>query len=86
MTLINALIGLLTFVVLALFNIPFAPMWGLLMFLFGLAPAVLALLVRRRLREPERWKQAVAGGQVRKAGSSAAKSRPSAGATPSVRK
>jgi MFS family permease len=40
-----------------------------LMFLFGIAPAVLALLVRRRLKEPERWKQAIAAGQVRKAGS-----------------
>jgi MFS family permease len=41
-----------------------------LMFLFGLAPAALALLVRRRLKEPERWKAAVAeGGQQKKAGS-----------------
>ncbi len=40
-----------------------------LMFLFGLAPAVLALLVRRRLREPERWKHAVATGGVKQAGS-----------------
>jgi MFS family permease len=40
-----------------------------LMFLFGLAPAVLALLVRRRLKEPERWKQAIASGDIKKAGS-----------------
>jgi MFS family permease len=41
-----------------------------LMFLFGLAPAALALLVRRRLKEPERWQVAVAeGGQQKKAGS-----------------
>jgi MFS family permease len=40
-----------------------------LMFLFGLAPATLALLVRRRLKEPERWQQAVAGGQAKRAGS-----------------
>lgn len=41
-----------------------------MMFLFGLAPAALALLVRRRLKEPERWKQAVASGEHhKKAGS-----------------
>jgi MFS family permease len=33
-----------------------------LMFLAGLLPAALALAVRRRLREPERWKAAVAHG------------------------
>jgi MFS family permease len=45
------------------------PAWRM-MFLFGLAPAALALLVRRRLKEPERWKQAVAtGGLQKKAGS-----------------
>src|SRR5262245_46284184 len=50
-----------------LFGEPVTP-WRL-MFLFGLAPAALALLVRRRLKEPERWKQAVAAGDARKAGS-----------------
>lgn len=49
------------------FGNPMAP-WRL-MFLFGIAPAVLALLVRRRLKEPERWTQAVAEGKARKAGS-----------------
>ena len=37
-----------------------------MMFLFGLAPAALALLVRRRLKEPERWKAAVATGELQK--------------------
>jgi MFS family permease len=50
-----------------IFGNPVAP-WRL-MFLFGIAPAILALLVRRRLREPERWQKAVAGGQAHKAGS-----------------
>ncbi len=49
------------------FGHPVSP-WRV-MFLFGLAPAALALLVRRRLKEPERWKQAVAEGDVKKAGS-----------------
>jgi AI-2 transport protein TqsA len=45
MTLINALIGLLTIVVLALFQIPFAPLWGLLMFLFCYIPYIGSVLV-----------------------------------------
>lgn len=31
-----------------------------LMFLFGMAPALLALVIRRRLKEPEKWQQAAA--------------------------
>lgn len=45
MTLINLLIGLLTFIVLALFYIPFAPLWGLLMFLFCYIPYIGSILV-----------------------------------------
>jgi MFS family permease len=41
-----------------------------IMFLIGAFPALLAVLVRRRLREPERWRQAVgAGADARPAGS-----------------
>jgi MFS family permease len=41
-----------------------------LMFVIGTLPALLAILIRRRLKEPERWQQTVvAGGQLRKAGS-----------------
>ncbi len=38
-----------------------------IMFVIGMAPALLAIVIRRRLKEPERWKAAVAdgpGGQV----------------------
>src|SRR6202044_1219070 len=41
-----------------------------IMFLIGAVPALLALLIRSRLREPERWQAAVKeGGTVHKAGS-----------------
>jgi predicted PurR-regulated permease PerM len=45
MTLINFAIGALTYVVLALFNIPFAPLWGLFMFLFCYIPYIGSILV-----------------------------------------
>jgi predicted PurR-regulated permease PerM len=45
MTLINFLIGLLTFIILALFNVPFAPLWGLLMFLFCYIPYIGSIIV-----------------------------------------
>jgi predicted PurR-regulated permease PerM len=45
MTLINALIGLLTYIVLLLFDIPFAPMWGLLIFLFSYIPYIGSIVV-----------------------------------------
>ena len=35
------------------------------MFLVGAIPAILAVVVRRRLKEPERWQQAVAGSKSR---------------------
>jgi MFS family permease len=37
-----------------------------LMFLIGAIPALLALVIRRRLKEPERWQQASHGGAVKK--------------------
>ncbi len=39
-----------------------------LMFVIGTVPALLAILIRRRLKEPERWKTAVAGadGKIKK--------------------
>lgn len=41
-----------------------------IMFLIGALPALLAVLIRARLKEPERWKQAVAeGGSPKRAGS-----------------
>jgi MFS family permease len=41
-----------------------------LMFVIGTVPALLAVVIRRRLKEPERWQQkVVAAGQVRTAGS-----------------
>jgi MFS family permease len=41
-----------------------------LMFVIGTVPALLALVIRRRLKEPERWQQkVVAGGQLKTAGS-----------------
>src|SRR5439155_12464936 len=39
------------------------------MFLVGVLPALLAVVVMRQLREPEKWKAAVAAGGSRKAGS-----------------
>lgn len=45
MTLINFLIGLLTFVTLAVFEVPFAPMWGLLMFLFSYIPYIGSVVI-----------------------------------------
>jgi MFS family permease len=40
------------------------------MFVIGTVPALLAILIRRRLKEPERWQSAVAGGtQARRLGS-----------------
>ena len=39
------------------------------MFLIGILPGLLVVLIQARLREPEKWRQAVAGGGVRKAGS-----------------
>jgi MFS family permease len=41
-----------------------------IMFLVGALPALLAIVIRAKLKEPERWQQAVASGEaVRKAGS-----------------
>lgn len=40
-----------------------------LMFVIGAVPALLALVVRARLKEPEKWQAAVASGQVQQAGS-----------------
>ena len=40
-----------------------------LMFVVGAVPALLALLIRRRLKEPERWKHLTEGGAVVKRGS-----------------
>lgn len=45
LSLINALIGLLTFVVLAVFGVPFAPLWALLMFLFAYIPYIGSVVV-----------------------------------------
>jgi AI-2 transport protein TqsA len=45
MTFINALIGLLTVLVLALLQVPFAPLWGLLMFLFSYIPYIGSIVV-----------------------------------------
>jgi MFS family permease len=39
------------------------------LFLIGTVPALIALLVRRRLKEPERWREAVAGKAAKTAGS-----------------
>lgn len=38
------------------------------MFSVGIVPSLLAVIVARKLREPEAWKQAVASGKARKAG------------------
>jgi MFS family permease len=40
-----------------------------LMFTVGILPGFLVVLIQARLREPERWRQAVAAGGVRRAGS-----------------
>jgi MFS family permease len=40
-----------------------------LMFVIGTLPALLAIVIRAKLKEPERWQQAVASGEIRKAGS-----------------
>ncbi len=40
-----------------------------LMFTVGIVPGLLVVLIQARLREPEKWKQAVAAGGVKKAGS-----------------
>ncbi len=40
-----------------------------LMFLIGIIPGLLVVLIQARLAEPEKWKQAVAAGGVKKAGS-----------------
>lgn len=45
MTLINFLIGLATYIILALFHVPFAPLWGLLMFLFCYIPYIGSIIV-----------------------------------------
>jgi MFS family permease len=39
------------------------------MFLIGALPALLAVIIRRRLKEPERWRQAVAADRGRRSGS-----------------
>ncbi len=44
------------------------PTWRILFFV-GFLPALLAILVMRKLEEPEKWKEAVAAGGVKKAGS-----------------
>ncbi|NBO92491.1 MAG: MFS transporter [Planctomycetia bacterium] len=51
----------------SLFGFPLTP-WRVL-FVVGTLPALLALLVRRNLDEPEAWKRQVADGSIRKAGS-----------------
>jgi MFS family permease len=40
-----------------------------IMFVVGILPAILVVFIQRRLQEPERWKAAVAAGNVHKAGS-----------------
>ena len=40
-----------------------------LMFLVGILPGLLVVVIQTRLKEPEKWRQAVAAGGVRKAGS-----------------
>jgi MFS family permease len=42
--------------------------WRLL-FVIGTVPAIIALVVRRRLEEPEAWKQMIASGEKKQAGS-----------------
>ena len=45
LTLINASIGLLSFAVLMAFDVPFAALWGLLMFLFAYIPYIGSIVV-----------------------------------------
>jgi MFS family permease len=40
-----------------------------IMFLVGIIPGLLVVVIQARLREPEKWKQAMAAGGVKKAGS-----------------
>ncbi len=53
-----------------LFILGYGPVkpWRLL-FVVGILPAILTVLIQGRLHEPERWRAAVASGTVRKAGS-----------------
>jgi MFS family permease len=51
----------------SLLGFPLTP-WRL-MFMVGILPGLLVVLIQARLREPEKWKQAVAAGGVKKAGS-----------------
>ncbi|MDR2756903.1 MAG: MFS transporter [Planctomycetaceae bacterium] len=44
------------------------PVWRVLFFI-GFLPALLAVVIMRRLEEPEKWKQAVTSGGTKKAGS-----------------
>ncbi len=50
-----------------LLGFPLTP-WRL-MFLVGIIPGLLVVVIQLKLREPEKWKQAVAAGGLRKAGS-----------------
>ena len=50
-----------------LMGYPLTP-WRL-MFLIGIVPGLLVVLIQARLKEPEAWKQAIAAGGVKKAGS-----------------
>jgi MFS family permease len=52
---------------LSLFGMPLTP-WRL-MFLIGILPGLLVVIIQIRLREPEKWRQAIAAGGQRKAGS-----------------
>lgn len=51
-------------------SIPFMPAWladpWRIMFLIGALPALLALIIRRRLKEPEKWQAASHDGAVKK--------------------
>jgi MFS family permease len=40
-----------------------------IMFVIGTVPALLAIFIRRRLKEPERWQSAIASGEKKKLGS-----------------
>ena len=51
----------------SLFGFPMSP-WRL-MFLVGILPGLLVVVIQFRLREPEKWRQAVAVGGIKKAGS-----------------
>jgi MFS family permease len=50
-----------------LFHFPMSP-WRL-MFLVGIVPGLLVVLIQARLREPEKWLEAVSAGGVKRAGS-----------------